>query len=120
MYKDGTEVAWATFNKNSGIDDVWFDPDRVVDSYPWDATQLRESTANFQTRISNYHGSLFWTMSEGSKYNSAGEDRLTAHARWVTMATGHGCDVTPGMTSDPVILYSKQAGPTYLAAGGET
>ena len=59
-------------------------------------------------------------MSEGRKYNIAGEDRLTAHARWVTMATGHNCDGIPGMTSDPVILYSKQTGPTYLATRGET
>ena len=37
VYKDGSEVAWVTFEKNPGDDsDGWFDPSRVIDSYPWD------------------------------------------------------------------------------------
>ena len=58
-------------------------------------------------------------MSEGNKHNMEDEDRMTAHARWVTIATGHGCDSVAGI-SNPIILYSKKASPAYLITRGTT
>ena len=117
VYEDEVEEAWATFTKNSGADDAWFHFSRVKDSFPWDKTLLQENTVKYQEYITTYHGDIFWTMSEGSKFNVEAEDRLTAHARWVTLATGHSCDLVAG-TPSPVILYSKQAGPEYLLTRG--
>ena len=118
VYKDGLEVAWATFNKNSGVDDAWFDPSRIVDSHPWDKAQLQANTANFKQEI---HGlrSLLWTMSEGSKLNAAEEDRLSAHARWVAMESKNSCGMIVGAIAGPAIMYSKHLDPAFLIHRGK-
>ena len=38
LYDDGVEAAWVIFKKQPGSDDHWFQPSRIVDSYPWDTT----------------------------------------------------------------------------------
>ena len=119
VYKDGLEVAWATFNKNSGVDDVWFDPSRVVDSHPWDKTQLQANTANMKQEI-HQEGSLFWTISEGSKLNVAEEYRQSAHARWVAMESEDSCDMIVGSVAGPAIMYSKHLDPAFLIHRGKT
>ena len=103
-----------TFEKNPGDDDDdWFNPSRVVDSYPWDKIQLQESTARFITKTGNGRKN-YWTVSEGVKYNSHNVGSISAHAHWLTMVTGTNCDLYEE-TVLPAILYSKLAGPVYLA-----
>ena len=115
VYKDDSEEAWVTFPKNPGVDDVWFHPGRVVDSHPWDKTQLQESTAQ---HITNTGGRYYWLISEGTKYNTNAVGDSTAHAHWLPMVTGYSCDLMNPETQLPVILYIKQVGPTYLANHG--
>ena len=43
LYENGTEAAWAIFEKKPGSDDNWFQPSRVIDSFPWDTELLRSS-----------------------------------------------------------------------------
>ena len=115
IYKDGSEVAWVTFAKNPGYDsDGWFDPSRVIDSYPWDKIQLQESTARFITKTGNQKRKNYWSISEGTKYNTNNVGAMSAHAHWLTMVTGTSCDMYED-TVLPAILYSKLAGPVYPA-----
>ena len=89
VYKDGSEVAWVIFAKNPGDDsDGWFDPSRVIDSYPWDKIQLQESTARFLTKTGNQNRNNYWSISEGAKYNTHNVGAISAHAHWLTIVTG--------------------------------
>lgn len=62
VYKNGTEQAWASFRKSPGLSDLWLDPGRVIDSYPWDKTKLQETTAHFATFATE---NSIWSLSEG-------------------------------------------------------
>ena len=111
VYKDGSEVAWAIFGKNPGAGDVWFDPSRIIDSYPWNKSQLQENTARFLKKgVGNRN---FWMISEGVKYNTFNVGTKSAHAHWLTILTGRSCDLRVE-TAVPAIMYSKVGGPVFL------
>ena len=105
-------MAWVTFTKNHGVDDVWFDSSRVVDSHPWDKTQLQQNTAKFATKTTGNKN--YWLISEGTKYNTFNVRGTSAHAHWLTMIPNGRCDIQ-GETVLPAILYSKLTSPVYLA-----
>ena len=60
---------------------------------------------------------MFWLISEGYKHNSGPTGRDSAHAHWLVYKTSHFCDLMAD-TELPVILYSKESGPRYLATQG--
>ena len=93
VYKGGSEVAWVTFAKNPGVDDVCFHPSRVLDSHPWDKTQLQENTAQFHQVFGSDRRRHHWLLSEGTKFNPVSVGATSAHAKWLTMVTGISCDM---------------------------
>ena len=44
LYKDGVEAAWVIFDKQPGSNDNWFQPSRIIDSYPWNTELLKSSS----------------------------------------------------------------------------
>ena len=116
MYKDGVEEAWVTFLKNPGdYGDNWFKSIRVLDSYPWNTTELQASTTVYESKFVSED--MFWLISEGYKYNTGNLGRDSAHAHWLVLKTSHFCDLMAD-TELPVILYSMESGPRYLATQG--
>ena len=116
MYKDGEENAWVTFSKNLGIDDVWFQGSRVLDSYPWNTQELRDNATHYAFHMSSE--GIFWLISEGTKRNSGAIGYRSAHAHWLVLKTSSFCDLSSD-TQLPVILYSRESRPSYLATEGK-
>ena len=108
-----------TFAKNPRVDDVWFHPSRVLDSHPWDKTQLQESITQFHQVFGSYCRRHHWLLSEGTKFNPVGVGATSAHEKWLTMLIGISCDMWE-KTEMPVILYSKLPDPTYLSTLGKS
>ena len=62
LYENGTEAAWAIFEKKPGADDNWFQPSRVIDSFPWD-TELLRSSAEMSLAPQEYNqGTRFYIV----------------------------------------------------------
>ena len=116
VYKDGVEEAWVTFLKNPGdYGDTWFKNLRVLDSYPWNTTELQASTTVYESNFASED--MFQLISEGYEHNSGAIGRISAHAHWLAFKTSHKCDLMADMEL-PVILYSRESGPRYLATQG--
>ena len=113
MYKNETEKAWVTFLKNpEDFGDNWFRSFRVLDSYPWNTTELQASTTVYESNFASED--MFWLISEGYEHNSGAIGSFSAHAHWLVYKRSHKCDLMAD-TELPVILYSKESGPRYLA-----
>ena len=116
MYKNGTEKAWVTFLKNpEDFGDNWFRSIKVLDSYPWNTTELQAGTTVFESNIASQD--MFWLISEGYEHNSGAIGSSSAHAHWLVYKRSHKCDLM-AYTELPVILYSRESGPRYLATQG--
>ena len=116
MYKNGNEKAWVTFLKNpEDFGDNWFRSIRVLDSYPWNTTELQASTTVYESNFASQD--MFWLISEGYEYNSGAIGSFSAHAHWLVYKRSHKCDLMAD-TELPVILYSRESGPLYLATQG--
>ena len=116
VYKNGTEKAWLTFLKNlEDLGDNWFRSIRVLDSYPWNTTELQADTTVFGFSLESQD--MFWLISEGYEHNSGAIGSFSAHAHWLVYKRSHKCDLMTD-TELPVILYSKGPGPRYLATQG--
>ena len=116
MYKNGTEKAWITFLKNlGGYGVTWFKNLRVLDSYPWNTTELQANTTVYESNFASED--MFWLSSEGYEHNSGAIGSFSAHAHWLVLKTSHYCDLMAD-TELPVILYSRESGPGYLATQG--
>ena len=105
-----------TFSKNPGVNDVWFQGSRVINSHPWNTEELRGSKVHYSLDMSSE--SIFWLISEGSEHNSGAIGGFSAHAHWLVLKTSSYCDLSSD-TQLPVILYSKEPGPRYLATRGK-
>ena len=103
------------FAKNTGDDDNWFQKNRVMESSPWNTTELRSNTTLFEMNLSSQ--GMYFLISEGYKYNTGDLGRAGAHAHWLVFKTSHFCDLRND-TELPVILYSKERTPNYLATQG--
>ena len=116
VYKNGTEKAWVTFLKNpEDFGDNWFRSIKVLDSYPWNTTELQAGTTVFESNLASQD--MFWLISEGYEHNSGAIGSFSAHAHWLVNKRRHKCDLMAD-TELPVILYSKESGPRYLATQG--
>ena len=60
---------------------------------------------------------MFWLISEGYEHNSGAIGSFSAHAHWLVYKRSHKCDLMVDMEL-PVILCSKESGPSYLATQG--
>ena len=116
MYKNGIEKAWVTFSKNTeDFGDNWFRSIRVLDSYPWNTTELQADTTFYGFSLESQD--MFWLISEGYEHNSGAIGSFSAHAHWLVYKRSHKCDLMAD-TELPMILYSRESGPRYLATEG--
>ena len=114
LYENSAEAAWAIFEKKPGADDNWFQPSRVIDSYPWD-TELLKSSAEI---IVNTIDVMFTSFSilRSDPFTPFG--RTSAHQHWMKIhETGWGVsyECSQGHMTSPQILYSKSPNPTLLS-----
>lgn len=121
LYESGFEAAWVIFDKQPGSNDNWFQPSRVIDSYPWD-TKLLKSLSEMSMEPQQYNeATRFYIMESNSDFNLR---KLSPHRYWMkvheTSSLG-STDVNQceyGIVTVPYILYSKDRNPTLLSKSG--
>ena len=109
LYEDGIEAAWVVFDKQPGSSDNWFQPSRVIDSYPWDTKLLKSSEMSMES----FRKSSFYIVKPNPafylKYPSP-------HAYWMKIYETVSVNICVyGNTNSPQILYSKGPSLTLLS-----
>ena len=120
LYEDAVEAAWVIFEKQPGSDDNWFQPSRVIDSYPWD-TDLLKSTAEMSLEPQEYTNTVrFYIVKSNSFHLRA----WSPYKYWMKIFEAdisqvglvNQCEY--GTVPAPYILYSKDSNPTLLSRSG--
>ena len=120
LYEDGVEAAWVIFDKQPGSDDNWFQPSRVIDSYPWD-TELLKSTAEMSLAPQEYTDSMRFYIVKSSSFHLRA---WSPHKYWMKIFEAdisqiglvNQCEY--GTVPTSYILYSKDSNPTLLSGSG--
>ena len=116
LYGNGTETAWVIFDKQPGSNDSWFQPSRIVDSYPWD-THLLKSSAEMSLEPQTQNDNVrFYIVESNPSLQLKSE---SAHAYWMKLVDKESALCEYGRAVNyPYILYSKGANPTLLSKSG--
>ena len=122
LYENSTEAAWAIFEKKPGADDNWFQPSRVIDSFPWD-TELLRSSAEMSLAPQEYDRAIqFYVVKSNPGYTLR---PFSPHAYWMKTYESivgsnryglvrQGSLCVYRTTNTPLILFSKTSNPTLL------
>ena len=111
LYDNGEEVAWAIFRKLPGSDDTWFQPSRVIDSFPWDPELLRQSTTEMSLEPQPGNERIrFYIVDKHIDEPFAG---LAAFKYWMKIVESESV-CSYGKFPVPQILYSRGPEPTML------
>ena len=120
LYEDGVEAAWVIFDKQPELDDNWFQPSRVVDSYPWNI-ELLKSSAEMSLEPQEHTNSVRFYMVQPNSFHLRA---WSPHRYWMKIFEAdisqvglvNQCEY--GTVPTPYILYSKGSDPTLLSRSG--
>ena len=111
LYDNGEEVAWAIFRKLPGSEDTWFQPSRVIDSFPWDPELLRQ-TPTTEMSFEPQPGDTGAGFSIRESHVSSAQP--AAYKHWLKIRPPGSGNCVYGKTPSPQILYSRGPGSTTL------
>ena len=112
LYENGTEAAWTIFEKKSGADDNWFQPSRVVDSFPWD-TELLRSSAEMSLAPQEHDSSTRFSILKAKRGYPVRP--LSPHKYWMKIQEKSNPLFCESADPTPWILFSKGPNPTLLS-----
>ena len=113
LYKKDAEAAFVIFEKKSIPNDNWFEPSRVIDSYPWDVELLKSSAEMSLEPQQHNQDTRFYIVKSKPGYPLR---RRSPHSYWMKIYENSEVDICQyGLIDTPYILYSKGPGPTLLS-----
>ena len=119
LYEDGTGAAWVIFDKQPGSNDNWFQPSRIIESYPRDTELLKSSSEMSLDPQENYGETRFYILESNPDFNLK---IWSLHAYWMKIfEAGHTFGFLNGACEygdhyiHPYILHSKGSNPTLLS-----
>ena len=117
LYENGEEAAWAIFRKLPESDDTWFQPSRVIDSFPWDVELIRsEGQMSLQPEAPNDATGFYIRSDPG--YPAPDQDNPIRY--WMKIREARNNCFYGHNHGRPFILYSKGPRSTLLSPSGAT